>query len=129
MNDDQKDVAIIQASGLLLTLIFLILPIRSSDYTLVTTLDMRYMYAVGFFFLVAASAATMHLFLEGNALGLEGLQNMEFIFFMMGLIGLAIPFFVSARRDVYTSAWIVFFTLVMIAVSLLIAYRHRPASV
>jgi hypothetical protein len=57
MDDDQKDVAIIEASALLVTLIFIILSIYSSNSALVTILE-PFTYAVGFFFVVAASGHT-----------------------------------------------------------------------
>lgn len=103
MDDDQKDVAIIEASALLVTLVFIILSLYLSYYTqwyamwqhgcpsnapcvwppymaemsaLVGTLE-PFTYAVGFFFVVAASAATIHLLKVGSAWRLAAVRIVE----------------------------------------------------
>jgi hypothetical protein len=156
MDDKQKDVAIIEASALLVTLIFIILSFYTSSYALYyTTWQTRctlnpqectwppwlaafsalvgtlepYTYAVGFFFVVAAFTATLRLFEIGRGWLLAGLQKVEFLFFGMGLVLLAIMFFAKAPRDVYTLAWIAFVTLGMIGGPLLYAYHRRHALV
>jgi hypothetical protein len=153
MDDHQKDIAIIEASALLVTLIFIILSFYSSNYALyytmlcssnpkgcvwppwltslsalVTILE-PYTYLIGFFFVVAAFAATLHLFEIGSGWLLAGLQKVEFLFFAMGLILLAIMFVSNAPRDMYTFAWIAIATSCMIVVPLLYAYHGRHASI
>lgn len=149
MDDNQKDVAIIEASALLVTLIFVILSFYSSNlaqyYSMlcssnpngcvrppwltnlsdfVTTLT-YFTYAVGFFFVVAAVAATVRLFLSDSAWQKAGLQIIEFWFFLLGLIFLAAVFFSRAPANLYQLAFIAFVTLGSIAVPLWWAHHRR----
>jgi hypothetical protein len=127
MDDDQKDVAIIEASALLVTLIFIILSIYSSNSVLVTILE-PFTYAVGFFFVVAASAAAIRLLMTWSAWALAGLRIIEFLFFWVGLLLLAVVFFFRAPRDVDGFVVLALVTLGMIGGPLLYAYhrRHMP---
>lgn len=152
MDDDQKDVAIIEASALLVTLIFIVLSFYSSNYAMYyTTWQQRctlnpqectwppwmaalsatvgtlepYTYSVGFFFVVAASAATIRLFSMASAWVLAGLRIIESAFFFMGLMCLAVMFFSKAPRDVGAFAMLAVITLGMIVVPLLYACYRR----
>jgi hypothetical protein len=152
MDDDQKDVAIIEASALLVTLIFIILSFYSSNYALyytmlcssnpkgcvwppwltalsalVTILE-PFTYAVGFFFVVAASAAAIRLLMTSSAWALAGLRIIEFLFFCMGLFLLAVVFFFRAPKDIDGLVVLALVTLGMIVGPLLYAYhrRHMP---
>jgi len=152
MDDKQKDVAIIEASAFLVTLVFIILSFYSSNYAqyytmwqqrctsnpqectwppwlaalsaLVGTLE-PYTYAVGFFFIMAASAATIRLFVTWSAWVLAGLQIIEFAFFLSGLYSLALMFFFKAPRDVNGFVVLALITLGAIVVPLLYAYHNR----
>ena len=149
VDDNAKDVAIIEASALLVTLIFIVLSFYSSNYALyytmlcssnpkgcvwppwlaalsaqVTTLE-PYTYSVGFFFVVAALAATIRLFKMASPWALAGLRNIEFAFFFMGLFSLAVVFFSKAPRDVNAFALLAVITLFLIGVPLAYAYYRR----
>lgn len=152
MDDDQKDVAIIEASALLVTLIFIVLSFYSSNYALYYTMLQQecssnpkgcvwppwlaalsaqvgtlepYTYSVGFFFVVAALAATIRLFKMASPWALAGLRNIEFAFFFMGLFSLAVVFFSKAPRDVNAFALLAVITLLLIGMPLAYAYYRR----
>jgi hypothetical protein len=152
MDDEHVDVAIIEASALLITLIFIILSFYSANYAMYyTTWQQRctsnpqecawppwlaalsaqvgtlepHTYAVGFFFVVAAMAATVRLFMTDSTWQKAGLQVIELSFFLMGLVALAYVFFFRALRGVYTLGFIVLVTLGMIAGPLWWAHHRR----
>jgi len=152
MDDDQKDVAIIEASALLVTLIFIILSLHMSYYAqwyaiwrqvcsadpqsctwppdmaamsaLVGTLE-PYSYLVGFFFVMAAFAATIRLFSMVSPGLLAGLRFAELAFFLSGLIALAVVFFARAPKDVYTLGLLILVSLCITVVSLRYARHHK----
>lgn len=152
MDDKQVDVAIIEASALLATLIFLILSFYGSMYSQLLVYYLQqcavsqqqctslapvvtpfstimanltpFAYYIGFFFVAAASVATIHLFATGRAWVLAGLQIMEFAFFLFGLYSLALMFFFNAPRDASGGALLAVIALGVIVLSLVIAYRR-----
>jgi glucan phosphoethanolaminetransferase (alkaline phosphatase superfamily) len=154
MDDDRKDVAIIEASALLVTLIFIILSLHLSYYaqwyaiwqqgcssnpqctwpTYMATMSAfvgslePYAYLVGFFFVVSASAATIRLFSRGTEWVSKGLRPIELVFFLMGLFFLAVMFFANAQTNVNGLVAIALLTLVLVAVPLLMAYRNMQES-
>jgi hypothetical protein len=152
MDDDQKDVAIIEASALLVTLIFIVLSFYSSNYTqFYTTWQQQcalnpqqcawppwlgalsaqvgglefLAYLVGFFFVVAALAATMRLFMTDRDWVWAGLRTVESAFFGMGLFGLAFVFFFRALKDLYTLGVLIIITLAVIGGALWWAHHRR----
>jgi hypothetical protein len=155
VDDNAKDVAIIEASALLVTLIFIILSFYISNYTQffttweqqctlnpqqctwppwlgalsaqVGTLEL-FTYYIGFFFVVAASAATIRLLLPWSAWALAGLRIIEFLFFWGGLLLLAFVFFSRVPQDVRFVVLSVI-TLAMIAGPLAYAYHRRDMPV
>lgn len=154
MDDKQVDVAIIEASALLMTLIFIILSLYMSYYAqwyaiwqqgcssnpqctwppymatmsrLVGTLE-PYTYLVGFFFMVSASAAAIRLFSGKREWMSAGLRPIELVFFLAGIFFLAVFFFANTQTNVNGRVVIALLTIVLIAVPLLIAYRGRHGS-
>ena len=93
----------------------------------VGTLEL-FTYYIGFFFVVAASAATIRLLLPWSAWALAGLRIIEFLFFCMGLFLLAVVFFFRAPKDIDGLVVLALVTLGMIVGPLLYAYhrRHMP---
>ena len=123
--DDEKDIAIIEASAVLATLVFIVLSLYMSYYTQwyamwhTSVPPTRSVFGLpiwqrwlplwglgtihlccGFFFVMAASAATIHLFRVGSAWRLAAVRNLEIAFFMSGLGKLAVMFFFRAPKDV-----------------------------
>jgi hypothetical protein len=132
MDDDQKDAAIIEASALLVTLVFIILSFYGSVYyqlviyylqrctvnqtecrqiapfltpftTNMATLE-PLTYVVGLFFMVAASAAAIRLLWARSSWSLAGLRAVEVIFFVAGIVSLAGMFFLRFALDIEHAA-------------------------
>lgn len=111
MAEKDKDVAIIEASALLVTLVFVVLTFYTTFYgqyyamfqqqnpskvnevlvafALLMTANEGFFYLVGVFFLAAALTATLHLFDIGPNWFLMGLGYVELTLFACGLLVLA----------------------------------------
>lgn len=147
MTDKDKDLAIIETSALLVTLIFLILSFYGSVYaqyyvmvqeqkipefpaflislaSFYTMLE-RFSYLIGFLFTVAALAATLSVFRTGPAWMLRGLRNAEFVFFAFGLALLGCMFLLNAPKDPLSFVVYAALALALTFVCIAHAYLHR----
>jgi hypothetical protein len=147
MAEKDKDVVIIEASALLVTLIFIVLTFYTTFYgqyyamfqqqnpskltevmiafaSLITAYE-QWFYLVGVFFLAAALTATLHLFDVGPDWFLRGLSYVELTLFAAGLWTLGATFWAISHGADNMLANAVALVVVISLIWLPIAYLQR----